>query len=62
MKYGFDFGTTNSAIAIPIKGVGQVVKIDDVAADPRVVRTLLYFLRRELIISDKVPEKRLNQK
>src|SRR5437868_3656400 len=61
MNYGFDFGTTNSSIAVKIGQSGNVLKIDQSAVDPRVIRTLLYFLRRELVISDKVPEKRLNQ-
>lgn len=61
MNYGFDFGTTNSAIAVKIGSTGNVINIDESAVDPRVIRTLLYFLRRELVISDKVPEKRLNQ-
>lgn len=60
MKYGLDFGTTNSSLAIDIGGTGRVLKLDQTAAEPRVIRTLLYFLRRELVISNQVPEKRLN--
>jgi hypothetical chaperone protein len=61
VKYGFDFGTTNSAIAVKAGQIGRVIKVDDFAIDPRVIRTLLYFLRRELVISDRIDPKRLNQ-
>lgn len=60
MKYGLDFGTTNTSIAVEEDGIGKVLAIDNSALDPRVVRTMLYFLRRELTISKSVPEKRLN--
>lgn len=48
MKYGLDFGTTNSAIAIKDQASGKVLFIDQDAVDARVIRSLLYFLRREL--------------
>lgn len=60
MKYGLDFGTTNTAIAIKKDGKGTVLSVDSSATDSRVIRTMLYFLRRELIISNKVPQSRLN--
>lgn len=60
MKYGLDFGTTNTSIAIQENNTGKVLPTDTSAADPRVTRTMLYFLRRELIISPHVPPKRLN--
>ncbi len=59
-KYGLDFGTTNSAIAIEEGGKGKVLPIDSASLDPRIIRTMLYFLRRELVISDKIPQNRLN--
>ncbi len=60
MKYGLDFGTTNTSIAIKDGNTGKVLPIDLNAPDPRVIRTMLFFLRRELVISDKVPQERLN--
>ncbi len=59
-KFGLDFGTTNSSIAISENGVSRVIEIDDLAIDPRVVRSMLYFLRRELTYSPTVPIERLN--
>lgn len=52
--YGLDFGTTNSAIAVEDNGVGRVLPIDTTAQDPRVVRTMLYFNRREIRYREKI--------
>lgn len=60
-KYGLDFGTTNSAIAIEENGVGRVLNIDLQAIDPRVIRTLLYFLRREMVFDKHVPPERIEK-
>lgn len=37
---GFDFGTSNSAVALPD---GSVVRIDHTAPEPRLMRTVLFF-------------------
>ncbi len=47
-KYGLDFGTTNSSIAIADGESGKVLEVDLKAGDPRVVRSMLYFNRREI--------------
>ena len=47
-KYGLDFGTTNSSIAIADGEIGRVLEVDLEAGDPRVVRSMLYFNRREI--------------
>lgn len=62
MKYGLDFGTTNTSIAIKQNNIGKVLPLDNQASDPGVIRTMLYFLRRELTISPLVPLKRLNSR
>jgi molecular chaperone DnaK (HSP70) len=55
-KFGLDFGTTNSSISIvDVRGEVQVISIDEIAKDPRVVRSMLYFYPRKLVISEKVP-------
>lgn len=54
MKYGLDFGTTNSAIAIEEEGIGKVLPIDLTASDPRVIRSMLYFFPRQLKVSEKM--------
>lgn len=56
-KFGLDFGTTNSAISIvdAVSGKARVIPIDELAVDPRVVRSMLYFFPRKLVISEKVP-------
>lgn len=53
-KFGIDFGTTNSSIAVSGNGDSRVVEIDMSAKDPRVVRSMLYFNRRELVYGPKV--------
>lgn len=60
-KYGLDFGTTNSAIAIADGDKGRVLELDDMADDARVVRTLLYFLRRELHYRKSVARAQIGQ-
>src|SRR2546422_836039 len=59
MKYGLDFGTTNSAIAIEENGTGKVLPVDASASDPRVVRTVLYFNRRELVYKENISTVRI---
>lgn len=53
-KFGLDFGTTNSSIAIADGDSGRVLEIDMKAGDPRVVRSMLYFNRREIRIKPHV--------
>ncbi|KKS70306.1 hypothetical protein A3A14_03645 [Candidatus Daviesbacteria bacterium RIFCSPLOWO2_01_FULL_43_38] len=59
MKYGLDFGTTNSSISVAKNGQVKVVNIDVAALDPRVLRSMLYFLRREIVYDPKIPPERL---
>lgn len=54
-KFGLDFGTTNSAVAVEDNGVGRVLEIDTKALDPRVVRSMLYLNRREIVYDPKLP-------
>ncbi len=54
IKFGLDFGTTNSSIAIADGEVGKVLEVDMSASDPRVVRSMLYFNRREFTIKPHV--------
>lgn len=57
-KFGIDFGTTNSSISVIRDGQVRVVEIDQNAKDPRVIRSMLYFNRREMVYGPKVtPEK-----
>lgn len=58
-KYGLDFGTTNSAIAIEENGVGKVLPIDNIASDPRVVRSMLYLNHREITYREGIPPARI---
>jgi len=53
-KFGLDFGTTNSSIAIADGDSGRVLEIDIKAGDPRVVRSMLYLNRREIRIKPHV--------
>lgn len=59
MKCGLDFGTTNSSISVFANGKSTVLKIDDAALDPRVIRSMIFFERRKLIIDPKIPRLRL---
>lgn len=53
-KFGLDFGTTNSSIAIAEEEIGKVLEVDMKAGDPRVVRSMLYFNRREFTVKPHV--------
>jgi hypothetical chaperone protein len=53
-KFGLDFGTTNSSIAIAEAGTGKVLEVDMNAGDPRVVRSMLHFNRREFQVKGHV--------
>src|SRR5579884_930208 len=61
MKYGLDFGTTNSAIAIEKDGVGVVLGVDQAAQDPRVVRSMLYMNRREIVYRENIEPVRIKE-
>lgn len=58
-KYGLDFGTTNSAIAVEENGVGKVLPIDNFAIDPRVVRSMIYLNHREITYREGIPPARI---
>lgn len=58
-QYGLDFGTTNSSISVVENGKAVVLSIDDSAQDPRVVRSMLYFKRRELVYGPKVTREKI---
>lgn len=49
MKYGFDFGTTNSSISILSNGEPQLISVDKKSVDPTVIRSLLFFFHRDLV-------------
>lgn len=59
-KYGLDFGTTNSSIAIEDGGESKVISIDNQSLDPRVTRSMLYFFPRKLVIDPKAARNRVN--
>lgn len=59
MKFGLDFGTTNSSIAIAQNGTGVVLPVDIKASDPRVVRSMLYLNRREIRYRENIPPSRI---
>ncbi len=59
MKYGLDFGTTNSSISLVENGVSTLLPIDMKASNPGVVRSSLYFYPRKLVISNKVTKEQL---
>ncbi|MBI4037326.1 Hsp70 family protein [Candidatus Daviesbacteria bacterium] len=54
MKFGLDFGTTNSSISINQGGKTRVIEVDQAALDQRVIRSMLYFLRREILYGSNV--------
>ncbi|MCL4367217.1 Hsp70 family protein [Patescibacteria group bacterium] len=58
MKVGLDFGTTNSSISVVQNGQAVVLPIDQLATDPRVVRSMLFFYRRNLVYNKKMPKMR----
>ena len=48
-KFGLDFGTTNSSISLSTEGKVALLDIDQIAPDPKVCRSLLYFFHRPLV-------------
>lgn len=50
IRYGLDFGTTNSSIAHLVGGEPRLLKIDNKAQDPEIIRSLLYFFHRDLVV------------
>lgn len=58
-KFGLDFGTTNSSISVSENGKVTVLPIDEMGGDPRVVRSMLYFKRRELVYGPKVTQEKI---
>lgn len=57
--YGLDFGTTNSSISLIANGSPKLLKIDNLAPDPSVVRSALYFYPRKFVISKDVSRMQL---
>lgn len=53
MKYGFDFGTTNSSISLLTSGEPQLLPVDKKSIDPTVIRSLLYFFHRDIVAHEK---------
>lgn len=53
IRYGLDFGTTNSSLSLLEKGEVQLEQIDPKAPDPRVLRSMLYFFHRDLVTNPK---------
>jgi hypothetical chaperone protein len=49
MKYGFDFGTTNSSISLLLNGEPRLIPVDKKSIDPTVIRSLLFFFHRDLV-------------
>ncbi len=45
LRYGLDFGTSNSAIAIAENGHARLLPIDPLAANPAVTPTVLFIAR-----------------
>jgi len=56
VRYGLDFGTTNSSICLSQGRDSSLVPIDKAAGDPRVIPSALYFSRRDLVYSKTVSE------
>ena len=54
--YGLDFGTTNTSISIFKDGKPQLFAIDDLAPDPEVIRSALYFFPRKFVVHTNVPK------
>lgn len=50
IRYGLDFGTTNSSIAFLEGRDPRLLKIDNKSQDPAVIRSLLYFFHRDLVV------------
>jgi molecular chaperone DnaK (HSP70) len=53
MRYGFDFGTTNSSISLLSNGEPQLISVDKKSSDSTIIRSLLYFFHRELVAKEK---------
>lgn len=51
IRYGLDFGTTNSSLSLSEMGEAGLLPIDKIAKDPQVVRSILYFYPRELVVT-----------
>ncbi len=58
LRFGLDFGTTNSSISVKTDEGVKVLQIDPKALDPRVVRSMLYFARREIQYDAKMSKAR----
>ncbi len=58
LSFGLDFGTTNSALSVSDGKHSYVIEIDKNALDPRVIRSMLYFDRRELHFDQKMSRAR----
>lgn len=58
LNFGIDFGTTNSSLSVFDGKSVPVLPIDEGAVDPGVVRSMLYFARRELVYNKSVPKLR----
>lgn len=56
VRYGLDFGTTNSSICLSQGRGSYLVPIDKAANDSRVIPSALYFFRRNLVYSKTVTE------
>ncbi len=54
LRYGLDFGTTNSSISIMDRGVVKLLSLDNLAPDPEVVRSTLYYYPKRIKYSDTV--------
>ncbi len=52
IRYGLDFGTTNSSIGLAGQAGLDLLQIDSQATDPQVIRSLLYFFHRDLEIKE----------
>lgn len=60
MKIGLDFGTTNTSLSVLAEdGSISLLKIDDSAQKPEVVRSALYFYPQKLIISDTATKEQI---
>lgn len=50
IRYGLDFGTTNSSISLLAKESPNLLQIDKLTSDPSVVRSALYFYPRKFVV------------
>lgn len=51
MKFGLDFGTTNSSLSLLADGKVKLLPVDQFAPEPEVVRSAVYFYPRKLVVS-----------